>query len=392
MNVVRNESIMIIDDEEVILDLTSIILKNRGYNVLIAPNAVEGLNKIEQFRPEVVLLDYMMPGIDGLTALKEIKARFADTYVIMFTGKGSEEIAVELMKAGASDYILKPFNNQNLIDRLENVLKIRDVELKNLELTQERERLLKEIEEWNRELERRVREKSEALERAQAEIIQTEKLAALGHLSTGMAHEIRNPLNSIALVAQLLKGGSEGAEKLEYTEKILAEVDRVDGILRKLLDVSKRPRFETKPILLGELLDGALEFYRPQIEMQKIQVVKELINPPPPIMADPAELEQIFTNLIANSIHEMRDGGSLTIMLDHNEADITLRIADTGGGIPRENLSRIFDPFFTTKANGTGLGLSLVFRIVKNYNGSIEIEKSDATGTTFCVRLPLKNA
>jgi len=79
-------------------------------------------------------------------------------------------------------------------------------------------------------------------------------------------------------------------------------------------------------------------------------------------------------------------------MLDHNEADITLRIADTGGGIPRENLSRIFDPFFTTKANGTGLGLSLVFRIVKNYNGSIEIEKSDATGTTFCVRLPLKNA
>src|ERR1039457_2140942 len=102
-------SILVIDDEKVVLDLTAIVLKNRGYNVYTATDARSGLESIENVRPEIVMLDYMLPGMDGLTALKEIRLGFPDTYVIMFTGKGSEEIAVEMMKAGASDYILKPF-------------------------------------------------------------------------------------------------------------------------------------------------------------------------------------------------------------------------------------------------------------------------------------------
>jgi len=148
-----NGSVLIIDDEQIILDLTTIILKNLGYKVYTAADAYAGLDLIENVRPELVLLDYMMPDMDGLTALKEIKQRFPDTYVMMFTGKGSEEIAVELMKAGASDYVLKPFNNQNLVERIENVLRIRRVELINRELLREREILLAEIAAWNRELE-----------------------------------------------------------------------------------------------------------------------------------------------------------------------------------------------------------------------------------------------
>src|SRR6266540_6710734 len=228
----RKSTILIIDDEKVILDLTSIILTNRGYSVLVAQDAIEGLGILEAHRPELVLLDYMMPKMDGLTALKEIKLRFPETYVIMFTGKGSEEIAVELMKAGASDYILKPFNNQDLADRIANVLKVRDVELRNRELLRERETLLQEIESWNKELEARVLEKTEALQKVQAEIVQTEKLATLGYLSAGMAHEIRNPLNSISLFMQLIKTGMEDQEKLEYFDKIFKEIDRIDGIMR----------------------------------------------------------------------------------------------------------------------------------------------------------------
>ena len=331
----------------------------------------------------------MMPGMDGLTALKEMRRELPDTYVIMFTGKGSEEIAVELMKAGASDYILKPFNNQDLADRIDNVLRIRAVEMSNRELLRDRERLLQEIAAWNRELENRVLEKSEALEKAQAEIVQSEKLASLGYLSAGMAHEIRNPLNSITLFLQLLKSGIEDQEKLEYFDKIFKEIDRIDGILRKLLDASKRPRFEIKEVSIDRVLDATLEIFRPQMELHKVVIEKEYRRIPPPINADLTEIEQIFTNLFLNAIHEMKKGGTLSVQLDHDEHDIIIRISDTGRGIPKAHLANIFDPFFTTKSAGTGMGLAIVLRIVKTYRGKIEVEKSDAKGTTFCVRLPL---
>ncbi len=390
----KNESkgskanILIVDDEKIILDLTSIILKNRGYNVLTAQDAVAGIELVRSTGPDLVLLDYMMPGVDGLTALKEIRKEFPDTYVIMFTGKGSEEIAVELMKAGASDYVLKPFNNQDLAERIDNVLKIRAMEIHNRELLKERERLLEEIAAWNHELERRVEEKSEALEKAQAEIVQSEKLAALGYLSAGMAHEIRNPLNSISLFVQLLKSGMEDPEKVEYCDKIFKEIDRIDNIMRKLLDASKRPRFEIKDVSIDRILATTLETFKPQTELHRIEIVRDFRHIPPPIQADPSEIEQIFTNLFLNAIHEMPKGGKLTVQLDHDDREIAVRVVDTGKGIPREHLSNIFDPFFTTKTSGSGMGLAVVRRIVKTYHGKIEVEKSDESGTAFCVKLP----
>lgn len=385
----KKQSILIIDDERVILDLTSIILKNRGYTVYTAGDAASGFDIIENSHPELVLLDYMMPGIDGLTALKIIRERYPDTFVIMFTGKGSEEIAVELMKAGAYDYILKPFNNQNLADRIENVLRIREVEISNTELMKEREKLLAEIEKWNRQLEVRVQEKSEALQKVQADNVQAEKLASLGYLSAGVAHEIRNPLNSITLFVQLIKSGIDDPELLEYVDKILKEVDRIDTIVRKLLDASKRPRFELKEVRIDQLIDQIIESFRPQLDKNRIHVEREFRNIPPPIQADPTELEQIFVNLFLNSIHEMPVDGRLKVQLDHDSKEIIIRVSDTGGGIPKEHLVNIFDPFFTTKSKGSGLGLSVVLRIVKTYGGKIGVEKSDKTGTTFCILLPL---
>jgi hypothetical protein len=388
-SVTRDAHILIIDDEKVILDLTSIILRNRGYTVSTAANAAAGLKIIEEARPEAVLLDYMMPGMDGLTALREIRQHFPDTYVIMFTGKGSEEIAVELMKAGASDYILKPFNNQDLIDRIETVLRIRAVELSNRDLLRERERLLEEIEAWNRELEARAQEKTEELRRAQAEIVQSEKLATLGYLAAGMAHEVRNPLNSITLFVQLIKSGLDDPEKLDYIDKILKEVDRIDGILRKLLNASKRPRFEISDVRIDEVIDATLEVFRPQTTIQGIRVKRDFRRVPDSVRADPTELEQIFTNLFLNAIHEMPAGGVLGVELDHDDRWITLRVSDTGAGIPTDNLAKIFDPFFTTKSKGTGLGLSVVLRIVKTYRGRISVERNGPEGTTFLVSLPL---
>jgi len=382
--------ILIVDDEKVILDLTSIILKNRGYDVETASDGYSALERVRSFSPELVLLDYMMPGKDGLTALKEIRQEFPDTYVIMFTGKGSEEIAVQLMKAGASDYVLKPFNNQDLLERIESVLRVRLVELKNRELVAEREHLLKEIEAWNRKLEKRAQEKTEALQKAQAEVVQSEKLATLGYLAAGMAHEIRNPLNSISLFVQLIKSGLDEPDRSEYIDKILKEVDRIDNILRKLLDAAKRPKFKISDVSIDQIALNTLEVFKPQLEVQKISVEREFRLTPPPIKADPSEIEQIFTNLFLNAIHEMQNGGNLKVLLDHDESYVIIQVSDTGKGIPKANIKNIFDPFFTTKSKGTGMGLSVVLRIVKTYKGKIEVAETGEKGTTFLVRLPLK--
>jgi signal transduction histidine kinase len=331
----------------------------------------------------------MMPGMDGLTALRQMTARFPDTYVLMFTGKGSEELAVEIMKAGAADYILKPFKTQDLAERIDQVLKVRAVQVHNRQLMEERQRLMAEVEAWNRELERRVQEKTAALQRAQTEILQAEKLASLGHLSGGLAHEIRNPLNSISLFVQLLKGGLDESEQSEYLDKIMKEIDRIDNLLTRLLAASKRPRYELSRVNIDAVISGVIDSFRPQLNHFGIEVTTRLHRVPPPIQADAAEIGQIFSNLILNAIQAMPQGGTLSLDVDHNASEASIRIADTGGGIPPEHLASVFDPFFTTKSSGTGLGLSVVYRIVSTYQGKIEVERTDGGGTVFLVRLPL---
>lgn len=385
----RDTTLLLVDDEKVNLVLTAQIFHNRGFRVLTASNAAEALALAKCEQPEVVLLDYFMPGKDGFTTLKEIKNTFPDIYVIILTGKGSEEIAVSLMKAGASDYVLKPFVNQDLVERVEKVLKVREVEIRNRELLQERDRLLLEIESWNRMLEKRVEEKSLELQKVQAEIVQTEKMSTLGYISAGMAHEIRNPLNSIGLYAQLLKGGLDDPERFEFLEKIEMEVRRIDGILRKLMDAVKRPRYHLQQVSIPKVIDSLLELFQSRAKMHGIRIERDYRAKPPQILADLTEVEQIFSNLFANSIEEMTDGGVLTIVLDQIEDMVHIDVIDTGKGIPHDDLQRIFDPFFTTKSSGTGLGLSVVLRIIRTYNGKIEVKSEAGKGTTFSITLPL---
>lgn len=385
----RKKSIVIIDDDNNILELTSLILSKSGFNVYRANCAYEGFEQIASHSPELVLLDYMMPDMDGLAALQRIKSHFPDTYVIMLTGKGSEELAVESMKSGASEYILKPFNNRNLVERLENVLRIREIELQNRELQKQQENLLYEIEQWNLELQKRVREKSEALHNAQEEIAQSEKLAAMGYLSAGMAHEIRNPLNSISLFIQLMHQTTTEPDQLEYQAKILKEVDRIDTIIRRLLDASRRTRSISPNVQINLVIDKALDAFHPQIETRKIQVIRKYHCVPSPITADPEDLEQIFTNLFLNSVDAMGHGGILEIEILERDNRVIVRVTDSGQGIPEEVLPNIFEPFFSTKNRGTGMGLPVAQRIAGMYEGSMAVENSSSEGTTFRLEFPI---
>ncbi|NTW98689.1 MAG: response regulator [Geobacteraceae bacterium] len=380
--------VVIIDDDRNILELTSLILSKHGFQPYTADSAHEGLELISRHSPELVLLDYIMPEMDGLSALQLIKNRFPDTYVVMLTGKGSEEIAVELMKNGASEYILKPFNNRNLVERLQNVLRIREIELHNRELQKQQDHLLFEIEQWNIELQKRVREKSEALQNAQDEIVQSEKLAAMGYLSAGMAHEIRNPLNSIALFIQLMHQTSTEPDQLEYQLKVLKEVERIDSIIRKLLDASRRTRTISSNVQINQVIDSAIETFLPQIESRKIQVDRQYHCVPQPITADPTELGQIFTNLFLNALDAMNRGGRLAIEISEKDGRVIVRVSDSGTGIAEDIIPSIFDPFFSTKNRGTGMGLPVAQRIARMYEGSMEVESSSPEGTTFRLEFP----
>lgn len=383
------ERILVVDDERVILDLCQMILHSHGYDVLTAQSGAEALQLVEQERPSLVLLDYMMPVMDGMSVLRQLRQSHPDSYVIMFTGKGSETVAVEVMKAGASDYVLKPFNNHDLLERIETVLKFRRIELINRSLEKERAQLQQEIQAWNQDLELRVAEKTQELEQAHTDIVQAEKLATVGHLSAGMAHEIRNPLNSIGLFAQLLSAGIDvDSELADYPDKILKEIDRVDAILVKLLAASEQHHLEVSQVALGEVIHHVAELFQEKMAQQGVAL--DLYLHPVPVMdADRDEIEQIFTNLFVNALQAMPDGGLFTVDMEYHSGRIFIEVHDNGVGIAQEHLSRIFDPFFTTKSKGTGFGLSVVLRIVKNYNGSIRVSSEPGRGTSFHIDFPV---
>ena len=383
-------TVVVIDDDADLLELTTLLLARLGYHAIPSSSATHGIALVEQHRPELALLDYMLPDMDGLAALRIIRERHPHTSVIMFSGRGNEELVAELMKAGAAEYLLKPFNTRTLQERIEGVLRVRSIELANHALQREREHLLAEIESWNRELQFRVRDKTEALQRAQTEITQTEKLAAVGYLSAGMAHEIRNPLNSISLFTQLLKQAIDDEELRDYLDKILKEVDRVDSIIRKLVDAANRSRTITSGVRIDQVVQSALEVFTPQIEALRTRVRLECRCEPPPLKADPTELEQIFTNLFLNALEEMPAEGQLTIVIDRCADQIVVLISDTGGGIAPELQQSVFEPFFSTKSRGTGIGLPVVRRIARLYHGDVTIAESSPQGTTFRVSFPVQ--
>jgi hypothetical protein len=382
--------ILVVDDDRVILELASIVLRSDGYSVQTACDGICALKLLEEEPFALVLLDFMMPKKDGLEVLREIKDKFPDIAVIIFTGMGSENIAVSAMKTGAADYIIKPFRNHDLLERTAAVLRSRGLELHNRELLAERERHLLEIEQWNMELERRVAEKSQELEAAHAEIIQAEKLATLGHLAAGLTHEIRNPLNSINLFAQILKNNRDAPpQTVEFLERIQSEIDRIDNLLIKLLSVSRAQSRINSAVQVHLIATEVLSSFQPQIEAQKIHLQQKIVVTSP-FYGDEEEIRQVFTNLISNALHAMPAGGELWLSVLPVQNAIQIKVNDNGCGIPLEHQARIFDPFFTTRPKGTGFGLSGVLRIIKTYNGKISLTSQVGEGTTFTVLLPLQ--
>jgi PAS domain S-box-containing protein len=228
------------------------------------------------------------------------------------------------------------------------------------------------------------------LKRVQSQLIQSERLAALGKLSAGIAHEINNPLSIISGYTQMLLMDkiSDSPELKEALETIKRQVDRASSITDQLLQFSKKIKPEFKKSDVNDVVKNTLNFLRQQLVQDNIKIVQQLSSNPTIIHADPSQLQQVFLNLIANASHAMPDGGTLTINTMIKDANLEIIFTDTGCGIPEEYLNKLFEPFFTTKENGTGLGLSIAYGIIKAHKGNIKVKSEEGKGTTFTIILP----
>ncbi len=394
------EKILVVDDEQDIVKVLSKILELAGYEVISATSGSEAMQSVRAGNPHLVLLDYMMPDMTGLEVLKKIKEYSEETYVVMVTGRGSEEVAASVMKAGASDYVIKPFVREQIIKVVKDTLRIRGAEITARNLQQE-------VQELNRDLEHKVEERTKDLIETQDKLIQQTNLASLGEMSGGMAHEIRNPLNSIALYSQIMMDEiTEEDPKREYLTKIMSDVDRINAIVTNLNLFSRRIRREKRPIDLLSTIKTSLRTLSTQFMKNNINVELDMEPEIPEVLASAEEMEEVFSHLLVNAVHAMPQGGDIAIRLrkmkGNSKADflrdappaqreyVEISLKDSGVGIEKDALKKIFIPFYTTKSDweGTGLGLSVVDRVINDHGGIINVESEPGKGATFIIRLP----
>lgn len=349
-------------------------LQRNGYNPIVelvdTPAAMTAA--LDKQTWDIVIADYVLPHFSGLDALKLLQKRELDLPFIIVSGKIGEDTAVAAMKAGAHDYIMK--------DNLMRLTTTIEREVRESKTRQERKRLEEMIEERTKEL-----------QNAEEKLVNKRKLSILGQLAGGVAHELRNPLGAIKNAAYFLNAALEEPEpEVKETLEILEkEVVRSEHIIRSLLGfASPKPPIRHK-VNINAVIQTALSR---TVLPENVEVVSQLDETLPNILADPDQLDQVLGNIILNAIQAMPEGGHLVVKSEvPNPGWVAVSIADTGAGIPEENLTEIFEPIFSTKARGIGLGLSLVKTLVEGHRGSIEVESEVGKGSTFTVRLPVNS-
>ena len=222
-------------------------------------------------------------------------------------------------------------------------------------------------------------------------LLQADKLAALGTIAAGMAHEIKNPLASIKGLTQVLPENLEDAEFIrKYYEIVPRQLDRINRIVEDLLDFGHPKKLAVEEVDVAKALEETLRLVENQCRKSNIEIEKKLYSIPP-ILADTEKLSQAFINIILNAMQAMPKGGTLKLKAQcPSPQNVIIEISDTGKGIPEDKIHNIFDPFFTTKETGSGMGLAVTYRIIREHDGEIEVESKVGEGTTFKICLPIK--
>ena len=424
-------TILIVDDDNFFLNFIRMVLKKQGYQVLAANNGEEALQVVQEHKPDLIVSDLMMPVMNGVELCKRIKTnpKTRDIYFLILTSKSDVSEKVKLLDVGADDFLSKPVNNDELLAKVRASIRIR-------QLQRELEESNKRLTHLNRELQRTMEDLKKAnreIKEAQAQLLQQEKMASIGQLAAGVAHEINNPIGFIhsnlsvledyitdlmqffekykELKAAIANGDKAGVaaflrelirieKKIDLNfilndfEKIVREsmdgAERVKVIVQDLKDFSHIDQAEVKYFNVNEGIESTLNIVWNEIKY-KAKVIKEY-GQIPEIRCFPMQLNQVFMNLLVNAAQAIDKDGIIRIKTFATDTHVVVEISDNGCGIPEEIRSKIFDPFFTTKevGKGTGLGLSTAYNIIKKHNGEIEVDSEVGKGTRFTIRLPLQ--
>ena len=353
------KKILIVDDNLELAEVITKLLFHHGFLVSIAPDGKTAVEKVLTEPPEVVLLDLNLPDMPGGEVLRKIKETNNDIAVIILTAYGGEQVAVDLMKAGADNFISKPFDNELLINAVREIFKIREAQIEDKKLA---------------------------------------RFSSFEKFFPFLAHEIRNPLHAISGALAIIQRRSNlQDEVLAKSVKIIQEeVQHLSGFVQECLDFIRPPvKSRFIQVDLNEVISVVLNilFHIFEELSRKIKIREELQQGLPKVWVNYEEVKQVFLNIVKNSFEAMNEGGEL-IIKTHFKAEpvpgwVEVVFADNGPGIKKENLSSLFQPFFTTKLRGTGLGLAICHRIIaERHNGKIFIESEEGKGTIVKVELP----
>jgi signal transduction histidine kinase len=407
------ERILIVDDEESVRKLFADCLSMR-YNCVEASSVSEALVHLKANDFALVITDVIMPGLSGTELLRKIIENYPYTAVIMVSGVDRPQRALDAVRLGAFDYLIKPCD----VDVLELTVE-RALEKRTLMSNARQYKL--DLEARNNEL---VRSKVQ-LERLQTQLVQNEKMASLGQLAAGIAHELNNPVGfiygnldflnqciggltkllnyydeaelneSVVSGAALIKEQIDYQTSLEDLNSIICDcrdgAERIRDIVQNLRVFSRLDEAEFKKTDIHEGIDSTIRLLSRYFSTDNIALVRNY-GELPLIDAFSGQLNQVWMNLLVNAAQAVsRSGGEVRISTDADKESVFVMVSDSGEGIASEHLNRIFDPFYTTKpvGEGTGLGLSISFGIVERHRGTITVNTKINEGSTFTVMLPI---
>ncbi len=488
-NIAKNHRILIADDSDILNNMLKDVFQESGFTVLQASDGAEAMSIFAEESPDVALIDVVMPKVDGIEVLRVIKESSPRTIVVLMTGMGSEDVAVQALKLGANDYLNKPFAMDEVRALVVKLLENRQVAEENIKLKKQvrrRERYLAHLTKiinealitadgWGRiqfvnraatglwgysrgelkdkdirllfqsdaagaphenliedtirlgkvEGEYQFRRKDEGtfpgylsasvikesgavrgivavvadltrLRDAEHQLKKSEKLASLGKVVEGVAHEVRNCLTSLGGFSRRLQKINAGDLSSEhYTRIILENVERLERMVLDIEDYvrfSKFHSFQMSTVDLTDIIEKARDRAAGQLSDSHSGTVSFSCNGDanvPQISGDADALEEVFYNLILNAYEAMPQGGTLKVSLNNLDSAVSVTVEDSGVGIFDENLTEIFNPFFTSKPSGAGMGLSKVHLLVEEHHGTVNVASEPGKGTTVQVLLPI---